>query len=748
MPFFGPSKKQQIANVLQNQLDLLYSRATTYKYPTPQEFLLEVSNLMQQKCISGGKPIPSKELFDSFLKFAHSLYCDQGEFVDFVTQVPPVSRYWAECIAELPDLEHQRFSWQIPQYVNYVMNLKPQDLPPEIARFIFFARQRAALNPDTPRLLNELRQNLIIIWGMIIEHLPPPPAGKADFRIELHAFLPNVTDIVATTLKLFVAPTKHHDLLIVLANERNALASNFVKKLSGNDLRVQIKYLGNSNAYMEKLFPPHEHPGSGEQLIRDYFKDTCLVEVFYTSLPAHVPLASCFEHTHIVGGTGHGKTQLLETMIWNDLLAAAEGKGSVVVIDSQGDLIRTISHLQLFDPGQPGSLADKLMLIDPNDIAYPPALNLFGLEMGDITRYDAVEREKLLNSTVALYEYIFGALLGAELTNKQSVIFRYLARLMMVIPNATIHTLIELMEDSKPFREYITKLDGPARRFFETQFFTPTYNDTKRQILHRLWGVLSNPTLDRMFSHPRNKIDLFDAINSGKIVLINTAKDLLKSDGCQLFGRFFISLIAQAAMQRAAIPEDRRRATFVYINEAHEYFDDTIDELLNQARKFKVGLILAHQNLEQLSQSLQATIMASTSIKLAGGVNARDASVFAREMRCEPEFVQSMRKQDKTTHFAYWIKNITPQAITLQVPLGSVNALPALDQNRYAALIAANRARYCTPPLTAIPQEYTPIATAQFAALPDLSDQPIVPTKFKPTVPNNSGFELGSPELI
>ena len=418
-------------------------------------------------------------------------------------------------------------------------------------------------------------------------------------------------------------------------------------------------------------------------------------------------------------------------MIYNDLLKAVEGKGSVVVIDSQGDLIRTISHLELFDPGRPGSLADKLVLIDPDDVEYPPALNLFDLEMGDLARYDAADREKLLNGTIALYEYIFGALLGAELTNRQSVIFRYLARLMMVIPNATIHTLIELMEDGELFRPYMAELDGSARRFFETQFFTPIYDDTKRQVLHRLWGVLSNPTLERMFSHPRNKIDLFEAMNSGKIVLINTAKDLLKTEGCQLFGRFFISLIAQAALQRAAIPEDRRRSTFVYIDEAHEYFDDTIDELLNQARKFRVGMVLAHQNLDQLSERLRATIMASTSIKFAGGVSARDAGAFAKEMRCEPEFVQGMRKHARTTEFACWVKNTTPQAIKLNVPLGVVNSMPRIDLAAYDLLIGANRARYCSPRAEGDEARLTSSKAA-----------------VTPRVGNKGGFELGNPEPL
>jgi hypothetical protein len=479
------------------------------------------------------------------------------------------------------------------------------------------------------------------------------------------------------------------------------------------------------------IYPSNASDKSPTELVEAYLSGTSIEDLLLTQIPFEIPFHTRFEHTHIVGGTGHGKTQLLQMMIHRDLLAAIEGKGSVVVIDSQGDLIRTISHLDLFDPNRQGSLANKLVLIDPNDVAYPPQLNLFDLEMGDLARYDAADREKLLNGTIALYEYIFGSLLGAELTNKQGVIFRYLARLMIVIPNATIHTLIELMEDAEPFRGYIAELDGSARRFFETQFFTSTYDDTKRQILHRLWGVLSNPTLERMFSHPHNKIDLFDAINSGKIVLINTAKDLLKSDGCQLFGRFFISLLAQAALQRAAIPEDRRRSTFVYIDEAHEYFDETVDELLNQARKFRVGMVLAHQNLEQLSEHLRATIMASTSIKFAGGVNARDAAMFAREMRCEPDFIQSARKHTKQTEFACWIKNTTPQAIKISVPLGTVNELPRIGESAYAALISENRARYCAP---AGEREERDITTPRASVLP-------APAK-------TGGFELGGPELI
>lgn len=536
-----------------------------------------------------------------------------------------------------------------------------------------------------------------------------------------------------------------------------ALPSMLLQSTGQSDLVLLVHTQPLVGAAMNAFFQAFDHPEVRLRIRpreRNYMNHTRSVDIceWKTSavfsampemvrVPLKINLQTRFEHTHIVGGTGHGKTQLLQLMILRDLLKAVEGKGSVVVIDSQGDLIRTISHLGLFTPGAElatsdgqkfPSLADKLVLIDPNDVAYPPALNLFDLEMGDLARYDAADREKLLNGTITLYEYIFGALLGAELTNKQGVIFRYLARLMMVIPGATIQTLIELMEDGEPFRGCMAQLEGSARRFFETQFFTPTFDDTKRQVLTRLWGVLSNPTLERMFSHPRNKVDLFEAMNSGKIVLISTAKDLLKSDGCRLFGRFFIALIAQAALQRAAIPEDRRRATFVYIDEAHEYFDDTIDELLNQARKFKVGLVLAHQNLEQLSERLRATIMASTSIKIAGGLSARDAAAFAKEMRCEPEFVQNMQKHANRSEFACWIKNTTPQALKLEVPLGVLREMPRLDESAYNRLIAANRARYA----------------ASAGEREQVQPRPATASQPQAGRPGKGGFELGSPELL
>ena len=105
---------------------------------------------------------------------------------------------------------------------------------------------------------------------------------------------------------------------------------------------------------------------------------------------------------------------------------------------------------------------------------------------------------------------------------------------------------------------------------------------TKKQILKRLWGVLSTPAFERMFAQQENKLDLFEATRSGKIILISTAKELLKEEGSALFGRFFIALLKQATLERSVLDPSERTPTFVYVDEAQEYFDDSIETLRNR----------------------------------------------------------------------------------------------------------------------------------------------------------------------
>jgi hypothetical protein len=418
------------------------------------------------------------------------------------------------------------------------------------------------------------------------------------------------------------------------------------------------------------------------QLVSTYLGGTPLLPLFDQTLDFTIPIKTRFEHHHIVAGSGHGKTQTLQYLIANDLEAVAQGKRSVIVLDSQGDLIRTISSLKCFAPGEP--LHERIVIIDPSDIEYPVSLNLFDVGMDRLAGYAPLERERLTNSILELYDFVLGTLLSAEMTQKQNVIFRYVTRLMLHIPDATIHTLRELMEPNSQikFAEHIAKLSGTARHFFETEFAGKEFEQTKRQVLRRLWGILENQTFERMFSHPRSKLDLFSEMNAGKVILINTAKDLLKEQGTEIFGRFFIALIAQAAQERATLPANKRMPTIVYVDEAQDYFDRNIGIILAQARKQNVGMVLSHQFLGQLEPKLQEAFAANTAIKFAGGVSAKDARSLAPMLYCQPEFIEAQPKAS----FAAHVRGQTKSAVPLRFPLLYMEQLPKMEKEEQQAL--------------------------------------------------------------
>jgi len=426
----------------------------------------------------------------------------------------------------------------------------------------------------------------------------------------------------------------------------------------------------------------------GDDVVDTYLAGTRLKELFRLRTPFEIPESNRFEHMHIVAGSGHGKTQTLQYFLARDLEDVVRGNKSVVVIDSQGDLINTILKARTLPP-------ERIVLIDPEDITFPVSLNLFSVGQDRLTSYGDLERERLTNSIIELYDFVLGSLLSAGMTAKQSVVFRYVTRLMFHIPDATIHTLRELMEPggTEKYRDHIAKLEGTPRRFFETEFDSKEFTNTKTQVLRRLYGVLENQTFERMFTNPQSKFDMFTELNSGKLILINTSKSLLKEQGTEIFGRFFIALIAQAAQERATLPTRDRLPAMVYIDEAQDYFDQNIGIILSQARKYRVGMIMAHQYLGQLSNGLQEAFEANTSIKLAGGVSARDARTLAGQMSCDADLIQ---RQPKGT-FATFVRGLTDRAVPISFPFFVMENLERATKGEIDAIREHSRAAYAEP---------------------------------------------------
>ena len=124
-----------------------------------------------------------------------------------------------------------------------------------------------------------------------------------------------------------------------------------------------------------------------DKIAAAYLDGTPLLDLLDYHLDITLSQATRFEHMHIVAGSGHGKTQTLQHLILHDLDAVARGEASIIVIDSQSDLINTIAGLDAFAPG--GALDGRLVLIDPTDIEWPVALNLFDAGLDRLDQYSA-----------------------------------------------------------------------------------------------------------------------------------------------------------------------------------------------------------------------------------------------------------------------------------------------------------------------------------------------------------------------
>lgn len=418
-----------------------------------------------------------------------------------------------------------------------------------------------------------------------------------------------------------------------------------------------------------------------------YLAHTAFEDLFSLSIPFAIPEDIRFQHQWVVAPTGSGKTQLLQTQIAADLEKVAAGDASLIVIDSQGlgkgRLLSNIAHLKVFAKGEP--LHNKLVILEP-DPEWPLALNLF--DMGQYnSRLSARDRQILHTSALRMITFCL-----SDTTGQQQDMIEYLVQLAMVIPGATIDTVRQMLvapkgEFLKMFEEPLGKVDEIVRDYFVHSFNPQGQNVTKEAVTRRIMGMLKNPTFRRMYQNKRNKFNMQWELEAGKVILINTDLALLGAEACELFGRFFISLLVQATQQRSG-----DRPVYCYIDECQDYIaaDENIATLLDKARKQRVGFVFAHQRLANIRSANVLDALSNTAIKFAARTDT-DATTLARYMRATPEMISNQEQLS----FAAFVRNTTRQAVSLQVPYGRMEGMERMADAEYWEMRDRMRQEYC-----------------------------------------------------
>ena len=408
-----------------------------------------------------------------------------------------------------------------------------------------------------------------------------------------------------------------------------------------------------------------------------------------------------FEHTLCVAASGGGKTTLMFHEIVNNL--KRPDPPGMVIIDPKGTVLKKLRHLDYFRPEG----GHRLIIVDPTDMEGPPAFNLFKQSNERrAARYTESAKRALENKVVDLLSYVFSSR-NQKLTGKQSPCFSNVCRLLMRLPNPSLSLMFDVLNDQQSdkkasfqntrseWKEVINKLPDLSARFFREQYYS-NYASTRDEIASRLYGVVENPDIQSVFNADHNRLDLFDALQTGATVIVNVPFALLGKPGVELFGRYMIALTLAAAFERITIPDKSQwRPAFLYIDEAQEFADEEQTPLLLRlAREYKLGVFVSLQSLGDLpGDQLKAAVLTNSRIRYASSLTT-DANIMAKAMDCvdnDPDFFKQTYPTKTHVRLGCFVKEITKHPVIIELAKGAIDAEPKMPTSSYERLMQRNR---------------------------------------------------------
>ncbi|MDD4627808.1 MAG: type IV secretion system DNA-binding domain-containing protein [Candidatus Peribacteraceae bacterium] len=332
-------------------------------------------------------------------------------------------------------------------------------------------------------------------------------------------------------------------------------------------------------------------------------------------------------HHYIIGKSGTGKSALLSWMSRQDI---AHGDG-VCMVDPHGDLIEdALAHT-------PKERAKEIVLFDPADGERPMGLNLLEAktpEEKDRAAIDAME--------------IFIKLFGNEIFGPR--IQHYFRNGCLTLMDdeeegATLIDVPRLFVDDEFQHFKVAKCKNPVVRSFWEHEIAKTGAREKEEMIPyfsaKFGPFITNTTMRNIIGQPKSAFNIREIMDTGKVLLVNLSKGKIGDVNAQLLGLIFVNKVNMAALSRADVPREKRRRFYLYVDEFQNFVTDAFATILSEARKYELGLIMAHQYIGQLVGKTESYGQASTKMRDAvfGNVGtissfkigAEDAEYMAKE---------------------------------------------------------------------------------------------------------------------
>lgn len=292
-------------------------------------------------------------------------------------------------------------------------------------------------------------------------------------------------------------------------------------------------------------------------------------------------------HTHLIGKTGTGKSTLLFQLIQQDI---ESGQG-VAVIDPHGDLVEKI--LGAIPPHR----IHDVVLLDVGDPEFAVGFNILSANS---------EREKnlLASDLVAVFRRLstsWGDQMNSVLNNA----------ILAFLESSRGGTLADLQRFliEPAFRNDFLKTvsDAQVIYYWKRAFPQLTGNKSVGPVVTRLNEFLNQKPVRHMVTQKQNRLDFADIMDSGKIMLVKLPQGVIGNENAYLLGSSLVAKFQQLAMARQAQAAEQRRDFWLYLDEFHHFITPSMAQILSGARKYRLGLTLAHQELHDLQRDAEVS---------------------------------------------------------------------------------------------------------------------------------------------
>ncbi len=329
-------------------------------------------------------------------------------------------------------------------------------------------------------------------------------------------------------------------------------------------------------------------------------------------LEVRLPRDLRMRHVHVVGASGSGKSTLLTRMILDDL-ARGEGVG---VLDPHGDLVDEI--LARF----PKERERDLILFDPSDDEAALGWNM-------LEARTEIEKILLSSDLVGVFRRLstsWGDQMNSVLANA----------ILAFLESGTGGTLLELrrfLVDREFRAEFLRTVSDSEVLYYWQKEFPLLVGKPQGPILTRLDTFLRPKLVRRVVVERENRLDFRGMVDRGQVFLAKLSQGALGEENASLLGSLLVSAFHQAAISRQDLAPGARRHFFLYLDEFHEFATPSMAALLTGARKYRLGLTLAHQELRQLeakNREVASALLGNAATRIVFRVGEDDARDLER----------------------------------------------------------------------------------------------------------------------